>query len=156
MDWVAQGAITVGVGVVVWYLTSRVESIRREKESLQDERRKIYSQVLEPYIRIFAGAKKPTETKKAISSITSFEYRRASFELTMIGSDDVVRALNEMMQFSYRMGDGGSSASPEDLLRYWGGLLLAIRRDLGNKGTKLSEVDMFRSQIKDIDQFTST
>ena len=37
---------------------------------------------------------------------------------------------------------------------HWGSLLLAIRRDLGAKGTKLTEKDMLRSQIKDIDDVT--
>ena len=34
----------------------------------------------------------------------------------------------------------------------WGHLLLAIRKDLGNKRTKLKEKDMLSSQITDIDQ----
>ena len=153
MDWVSQGAITVGVGLFVWYLTSRVEAVRREREKLQDERRKIYAQVLEPYIRVFAGSTNPSETKRALKQIGSFEYRRASFELAMTGSDDVVRTLNEMMQYFYRADGEGKSINPGEMVQYWGRVLLAIRRDLGNKKTKLSEIDMLRMQIKDIDKY---
>ena len=135
-----------------WYFTSIFEAIRREKEKLQEERRKIYIQVLEPYIRIFAGIKNPLETKKALSQITSFDYRRASCELNMMGSDDVVRALNELMQHIYSLEKGDVSAKPEAMLVYWSRVLLAIRRDLGNKKTSLTEVDMLSSWIKDIDQ----
>lgn len=153
MDWIVQAIITIGVGIAVWYLTSTLEAIRREKEKLQDERRKIYIQVLEPFIRILTGIKNPSETKKALNQIKSFEYRRVSYELNMMGSDDVVQALNELMQCIYSIEQGDASAKPEDMLVHWGRVLLAIRRDLSNKETSLTEVDMLRGQIKDIDQF---
>ena len=70
----------------------------------------------------------------------------------MMGSDDVVRALNELMQYSYGVERDGTSPKPEEMLRYWGRVLLAIRRDLGNKRTKLMDIDMLRGQIRDIDQ----
>ena len=34
------------VGFAVWYLQSNLESVRREKENIQNERRKIYEDVL--------------------------------------------------------------------------------------------------------------
>ena len=37
------------------------------------------------------------------------------------------------------------------MMRIWGGLLLEIRRSLGNKKTKLDEFDMLRAMIEDID-----
>ena len=156
MNWIELAVIPIvggGLGILGWYLRSSVEAIRREKEKLQDERRKIYMQVLEPYIRIFAGIKNPSETQKALSQVTSFEYRNVSFELNLIGSDNVVRALNELMQHIYRMERDSASATPVELLTHWGRVLIAIRRDLGNNKTKLTEADMLRAQIKDIDKF---
>lgn len=159
MDWIELAIVPVVgglLGLLGWYLRSSVETIRREKEKLQDERRKIYAQILEPYIRIFAGAKNPRETKKAISQITSFEYRKASFELSLMGSDDVVRAVNELMQHTYRMERDDVASRPEELLFYWGRVLIAIRRDLGSTGTKLTEIDMLKVHIKDIDQLVKS
>ena len=152
MNWIVQAIIPIGVGIAVWYLTSTLESIRRETEKLQDERRKIYMQVLDPYIRILTGINNPSEIKKALNQIKSFDYRRVSYELNMMGSDDVVRAMNSLMQHIYSLEREGTSGKPEDMLVYWGGVLLAIRRDLGNNKTGLTEVDMLRGQIKDIDQ----
>lgn len=80
------------------------------------------------------------------------EKEKLQDELNMMGSDDVVRALNELMQYSYGVERDGTSPKPEEMLRYWGRVLLAIRRDLGNKRTKLMDVDMLRGQIRDIDQ----
>ena len=75
VDWI-QIALVPIIAFAGWYLRSGVEMVRREKEKLQDERRKIYIQVLEPYIRIFAGFNNPSEKKKALSQLTSFDYRR--------------------------------------------------------------------------------
>ena len=99
-----------------------------------------------------ATSNNPSEIKKALNQIKSFDYRRVSYELNMMGSDDVVRAMNSLMQHIYSLEREGTSGKPEDMLVYWGGVLLAIRRDLGNNKTGLTEVDMLRGQIKDIDQ----
>ena len=152
MDWLAQGTITIVVGLAVWYLTSRVEAIRRETAKLQDERGKIYAQVLEPYIRLFAGTKDSSETEKAMTQVTSFEYRRALFQLNIMGSDDVILAMNRLMQYFYASERDSTPPELVEILPLWATVLLTIRRDLGNEGTKLEKVDMLRGQIKDIDQ----
>ena len=140
------------VGLVVWFFQSRIETIKRETERLQDERRKVYMQVLDPYIRILVGIKNSSETRKALNLVNSIEYRRASFELNLMGSDEVVRALNELMQYIYRIERDGPTSKPETMILLWGRVLLAIRKDLGNKRTKLEEIDMLEGYIKDIDK----
>ena len=158
-DWQEVLAVPIMAGVVgliVWFFQSRIETIKRETERLQDERRKVYIQVFDPYIRILVGSKNPSETKRALNQVTSFDYRRAAFELNLMGSDDVVRALNEFMQYSYGIDGDRAPANPEVMLRLWGHVLLAIRKDLGNKRTKLEEIDMLKGHIKDIDKVITT
>ena len=70
------------------------------------------------------------------------------FELNLMGSDDVVRAMNAFQQHIYN----NPSDSKMSIVRL-SELLLAIRRDLGNKNTKIEPIDMLRSQITDIDKF---
>ena len=148
--------IALTVGFIGWYLRSRVEAIRREKEKLQESQRKIYIQVLEPFIRVFAGVKNPSETRRAIKQMLSVEYRMVSLELNLMGSDNVVRAVNKYMQYIYSLDTVDTPPPPEELLVQWGGVLLAIRRDLGNKKTRLSEIDMLQSQIKDIGKYVTS
>lgn len=38
------------------------------------------------------------------------------------------------------------------MMRLWGKLLLEIRKSLGNENTELSELDMLRGFIKDIEK----
>jgi hypothetical protein len=70
----------------------------------------------------------------------------------LVGSDEVVSAHNELMQYAYRAEETGEK-DPVEMLRLWGILLLKIRKSLGYKSTKLNEWDMLRGMIKDINKF---
>jgi len=136
-------------GIITWLLKSRVEELRATEEKLREERRKIYFRILDPYIRLFADLK-GQGLVRAKEKITSYEYKRTAFELNLFGSDEVVRAYNALMKYTYET----ESTEKQDLkkmMRLWGGLLLEIRKSLGNKKTKLDEFDMLRAMIKDID-----
>ena len=146
MEWIQM----VSVGVAVWFLTSRGTAIRREKLKLQAERKKIYIQILEPYVRALAGAKNQEEAEEGWKLVKSFKYRKAAFELNMIGSDAVVEAFNEFMQYFFQLDDP-ANADPGEVMLRWTRVLLAIRRDLGNRWTRLKEEDMLKSSIVDIE-----
>ena len=151
IDLIVTPLFGAGVGFAVWYFQSRIEKIRREKEKLHDERRKIYVSILEPFIRAFAGIKSPKESQKAIKMMASFDYKKTAVELNLYGSDKVVRAFNKMMQYIYIMGDEERGAEESaEMLRLWGTLLLEIRKNLGEENTKLSHREMLESQMKDI------
>ena len=144
---VAVPVVSAAVGLLVWFFQSRIEAVRAERRRLQDERRKIYIAILEPYIRVLAGIKKPTEKPKAMKRMLSFEYRKVSYELNLMGSDEVIRANNAFMQLAYSADEKPITA--EAWIECWGGLLLAIRKDLGAKKTGLSTVEMLKSQLTD-------
>lgn len=56
------------------------------------------------------------------------------------------------MQKNYRAETDGIETTPTEFITAWGGVLLAIRRDLRYRKTKLTEIDMLRYSIKDIDE----
>ena len=70
------------------------------------------------------------------------------FELNLMGSDDVVRAMNAFMQHTFHSGNDSKG-----MITKWSELLLAIRKDLGNKRTNIEPMGMLRNQIKDIDKY---
>lgn len=134
------------------YIQIQEEASIREQERLREARSKIYMKLLEPYVRMFAGIKKPAEIDRATKQILSLDYRRTTMELKLLGSDDVVRGLNRFMQHAYSLeGDPAAKFTPKDMVDNLGGLLLVIRKDLGNEDTELEPVDMLRDWIKDID-----
>jgi len=136
-------------GIITWFIKSRVEELRATEEKLREERRKIYRQILDPYIYIFADLKGQGPTQ-AIEKIISCEYRKTAFDLNLFGSDEVVRAYNAFMKHAYEAESTGKQ-DPKEMMHLWGSLLLQIRRSLGNKKTKLNNLDMLRAMIKDID-----
>ena len=113
-------------------------------------------EVLEPYIRAFAGARNRSEANKLERQIRSFDYRRASFEFNLLGSDKVDRALNETLQCAFSTADRTDSEGSPQLLLYWANTLLVIRKDLGNRGTKLGALEMLESQITDIQKLRNS
>jgi len=153
MDWLQSLGPTLLVvlgGVIAWFIKSNIEEFRAIEEKLRKERRNIYVQILDPYIRLFADikVKGPDE---ALKRITSYDYRKTAFELNLFGSDEVVRAYNNLMKHAYEVETTGIQ-DPKEMMRLWGKLLLEIRKSLGNKKTKLDEFDMLRAMVKDIDK----
>lgn len=137
-------------GLIVWFVKSKIEELRAIEEKLRLERRKIYGDLLDPYIHLYADLK-GEGSKKALKKIMSYDYRKTAFNLSLVGSDEVVRAYNNLMQHTYAAEKKGEQ-DPNTMMRLWGKLLLEIRKSLGNKKTNLDGIDMLRWLIKDIDE----
>ncbi|MCD6214562.1 MAG: hypothetical protein J7J46_06260 [Candidatus Desulfofervidus sp.] len=137
-------------GIITWVIKSKIEELRAIEEKLREERRNIYAQILDPYIRLFADLK-GKGPDQALRKITSYDYRKTAFDLNLFGSDEVVRAYNDLMKHTYKAEATGNQ-DPKEMIRLWGKLLLEIRKSLGNKKTKLNEFDMLRAMIKDIEE----
>lgn len=137
----------LGGGVVAWWAQSRIEQNRREAERLRSERAKIYLAVLEPFVNVFSNPKhQATPIEKVL---TSKAFQDAAFQINLVGSDRVVKAVNAMFMFFYQT-DMEDRSNLIDGLTMYGEMMLAIRRDLGNRKTKLEPFDMLRSRLKDL------
>lgn len=154
VDWLqvlGPSLLIVLGGIITWFIKSKIEELRAIEEKLRVERRNIYAQIRDPYIRLFADLK-GQGLDEAVKRITSYDYRKTAFDLNLFGSDEVVRAYNNLMQHTYKT-EATKEKNPKETMRLWGKLLLENRKSLGNEKTKLNEFDMLRSMIKDIDKF---
>jgi hypothetical protein len=154
MDWlellVLPALFGLG-GLIGWAVKSRLEELQKAQERLASERRKLYADLLDPYVKIFAGAKGQIAPEDVQKQILSIDYRRTALEVVLIGTDEVVDAYNDLMQHFYKQ-QAEASGSSFETLRLYGVLLLAIRKSLGNSTTRLTEWDMLRHMITDIDE----
>lgn len=154
MQW-WEYVIVISVSLISgWFgawIRMRLAHRKLELQRLYDARSKLYLQVIEPYIRATQKAQSPKEVRQLEQQIRSFEYRKAMTELTLVGSDAVVEAVNEFMGYMYKREQADVQADTDviEFLRLWGAVYLAIRRDLGNPYTRLKELDMFRHMITD-------
>ena len=80
------------------------------------------------------------------------DYRRDTFGLSLMASDSVVKAYNEMFQNIYNRGESTEGSSEEfyrDVLKNLGNFLLEVRKDMGQSKTELKFLDMLESFITD-------
>lgn len=78
--------------------------------------------------------------------------KKTAFDLNLFGSDEVVLAYNNFMKLIYPYESETTEKREPKMILLWGKLLLEIRKSLGNKKTKLDELDMLRAMITDIDR----
>ena len=161
MDIWLGAVISLVVGVMVaastWFVTTRVAQLQEARNALRTEKRKIYLELLEPWIRVWAivgsSSNEKQKTRDLQASIKkdvrSFEGRKKQFEFKLVGSDTTIRAYNALLRAGW---DDSNDQSLEMLAR----LLLAIRNDLGPGKSDLEPHELIQSFInEDAKEFIS-
>ena len=123
---IATPILLIVISAIGWYLKSRIEAswnteaaLRRRAEKLEeairDDRLQVCNEILEPFIMLFVkeeglSANGPrrgkTKEQNALEIMQSLKYRQTAFKLSLFANDVVVKAYNNLMQFSYKMGSG--------------------------------------------------
>lgn len=180
LDYItAIGAIATPIMVLLlsgigWYLGHQFEKTRSREDHLRERadeleeklrgyRTEIYNQILEPFIILFTkdeGLPKDKEYRgkskvdAASAKIISLEYKQAAFKLLLMGSDEVVKAYSNLMQFFYtgQLGEK-SERTTKEMMVLLGILLLEIRKSVGNETTGLHHLEMLEFLITDIRKF---
>ena len=150
MSWIeALGptALALVGGAIGWFLKDRIESSRAQEERLRQERVEAYSKILDPILAPFVHA--GDLDSKELERMGSPDYRRSAFQFILVGSDDVVKSFNDFLQLLYKAESGTFDLVGG--LRALGRVLLEVRKSIGSKTTGLTEKDMLRWLIKDID-----
>jgi len=141
---------TAIIGAAAWAIRSNVEQKREYEKLLADRKREHYLQFLE-FLAGFLGTTddEPVikgQRPKQKKSISIEELRMWSLRLTLIGSDEVVNAWNRARNGAT---DPGESLS---MMKNWGQLWLAMRKDCGHIDTKLGVTDVLASFVNDIEK----
>ena len=87
MDWleISMPPVLVAFGAIVtWFIKSKREELLAVEKRLHDERRSVYLKFLDPYIILFTNPTKEN-IDKAITKITSYDYRKGFKWLNIIG-----------------------------------------------------------------------
>lgn len=134
---------------VGWKYRQSMERKIKIEEKLRDDRIEIYNKILEPFvILLMSDAAWTSEPKNknrdkntiATSQMLSLDYRKASFKLSLIGSDEVVVSFNDLFQYFYNHAEEGqtySKSNLKEMMVLLGTFLLKIRKSMGNESTKL-------------------
>ncbi|HWQ69937.1 MAG TPA: hypothetical protein VN494_08285 [Patescibacteria group bacterium] len=150
---IATPILVLALTAVGWRLRRRLDRQIELEDKLRDDRINIYNQILEPFIVLLMTEAAWQHDKQnrgkdkndvAIGKMLSFEYRKHAFKLSLVGSDEVVFAYNDLMQYFYAQGDNPSTSEENirTMMSLLGKFLLQIRRSMGNEATKLNHWQM--------------
>ena len=164
--WLAPAAAVLAAVVVAWIGASNRKALAQSERranidaQLSDKRQKLYSEVLEPWVIAITPdvvwntdpATKGKDKQQLVQkAMLNMRYRQAMFQLTFVGTDEVVEALNDLMQHFYK-----AEANPQqqadrgrELAKLLAGLLFAIRKGAGNDETRLDKWSMLEPFMND-------
>ena len=153
--------ILTGVG---WKYRQSMERKIKMEEKLRDDRIEIYNKILEPFILLLMTDAAWNSDKKnkgkdkneiATSQVLSLDYRKTSFKLSLIGSDSVVMAFNDLFQHFYDQAESelGEDRNTKKLLELLGNFLLEIRKSLGYESTNIDNWGMIEWFITDAREY---
>lgn len=150
--------LTIG-GWLTWLLKAKREESLAQEEKTRLFRIKTYETLLEPYYGLFTFNLPDKVKDKEIQKIATIEYKKAAFNLTTFGSDEVVKSFNNLMQSYYHKRADQFSDKDEFgiyMVRMFSAFLLAIRKDLYSKNTKLKRSQLVEFMITDIENYRKT
>jgi hypothetical protein len=165
LQLLVQIIIGVAVPTVLFYFGNKFTKTREIEQKLRDDRVQVYNDLLEPYMLIFTADEVLQRDKKyrgksavevAIEKLMTIDYQKLGFKLSLIGSDEVIKAYNDLMQLYYRSGEGALKDSDEaqlELMNVLGKFILEIRKSVGNENSKLHPLEMLEWKIKDLRRF---
>ena len=160
---VATPLLVAVIGGIGWKIRSRIERQLSLEQKLREDRISIYNEILEPFMVMLmsdeawkSDPKNKNRDKNSLGArqILSLDYRKCAFRLALLGSDGVVKAYNELMQYFFSSGDReATTEAAKAMLARIGVLLLEIRRSMGNENTDLDKWAMLEWFINDARQF---
>ena len=162
---VATPLLVLLLTAVGWRLRQSIERRRELENKLHADRIETYNKILEPFIIFLMpdaawehDIKHEGKNKNdfAMTKMMSLEYRNTSFKRSLVGSDAVVMAYNNLFQFFYEQGSAPEHTSERlrIMLSLLGTLLLEIRRSMGNESSKLTNWQMLEWFITDVRKYS--
>lgn len=167
LDYItALGAMATPVLVLVltgigWRFRLTLERRFSLEDRLREDRVETYNEILEPFIMLLMSEaawkadpanKNVDKNELASRKMLSLGYRSKAFRLSLVGSDAVVRAYNNLFQYFYQRGEKPLAASEQDAqetMSFLGRFLLEIRRSMGNEATELDHWEMLEWFLTD-------
>ena len=171
LDYVtALGAVATPLLVLLltavgWRLRQSIERRRELENKLHADRIDTYNKILEPFIILLMSDaawehdikhKGKNKNDFAMAKMMSLDYRNTSFKLSLVGSDAVVTAYNNLFQFFFEQSSDAVH-TPERLkimLSLLGTFLLEIRKSMGIESSKLTNWQMLEWFITDARKYS--
>lgn len=130
------------------YFQRQRDKLNIEQEAFFLKKRENYFNVISPLVLMISNGSNKTEQDKVIKMILTNEYRKEVLGLSLYGNDNVVASFNNLFQLIYNKDK--LEENPSLIIPLLGKVLVEMRKELGNKKTKLDEFRILEFLIKDI------
>ncbi|HEY9032051.1 MAG TPA: hypothetical protein VIM93_11875 [Kangiella sp.] len=158
---IATPLIVLGMSAIGWSFKQKLEREKELEDKLREDRINTYNEILEPFILLLMTNeawesdkknKKRNKDEIATQKLLSLNYRKAGFKLSLVGTDAVVSAYNDLLQLFYNSETTDADVSLDNLYKMMdllGTFLLQIRKSMGNKSTELDNWQMLEWFLTD-------
>lgn len=159
---IATPILVLGLSAIGWRIRTQLERRVILKDRLHDARIATYNEILKPFIVLLTSQaawqadpnnKDRDKDQIALRQLLSLEYRELGFRLSLVADDAVVRAYNDLMQWSFRLSRSVEPPQPVEVMSLLGLLLLAIRKSMGNESTSLDRWQMLEWFVVDASEY---
>jgi hypothetical protein len=137
--------LTLVSGSLGFIISKIIEDVKESKQRIYEQKRKYYNELIRPYRDVL----KNTKSKNGHTELTSKQINDAmdnAFDNILYASDDVIEKYGRFRNNSTNEAETGIN-NLFKTLKLFSELLIAMRKDLGNKYTSLDEVHILRMFI---------
>lgn len=128
-------------GAIGFLITKLHESWKESRQRLHDKKRDVYAKLLAPFLALHLEILKGDTGRPAHKTVRenmTTQWVEATFDAVLYASDDVLKLWGQIRTSAL------TSADPNAIMVRYMRLLKAMRRDVGNTYTAVSEADIMR------------
>lgn len=137
--------LTLVSGSIGFIISKIIEDLKESKQRIYEQKRKYYNELIRPFRDVLKNIK----TKNGNTTLNNKQIADAmdtAFDNILYASDEVIEKYGQFRNNSTNEDESGSK-NQYKTLKLFSDLLLAMRKDLGNKYTSLDEVHILRMFI---------
>lgn len=137
--------LTLVSGSIGFIISKIIEDLKESKQRIYEQKRKYYNELIRPFRDLLKNSK----TKSGKTELNNKQIADAmdtAFDNILYASDDVIEKYGRFRNNSTNEEKSGAN-NLFKTLKLFAELLLAMRKDLGNKYTTLDEVHILRMFI---------
>ncbi len=137
--------LTLVSGSIGFIISKIIEDVKENKQRIYEQKRKYYKELIRP----FRDVLKSLKLKNGHAELNNKQINDAmdnAFDNILYASDNVIEKYGRFRNNSTNEAETGIH-NQYKTLKLFSGLLIAMRKDLGNKYTSLDEVHILRMFI---------
>lgn len=135
-------ALVAGLG---WIIATTVERKAEYRRTLAEEKRRLYYEFIDTIIEYLNRSQSGQEVE-----LNKQELQRWSLRLSMVASDEVLRAWILIRRKAEDTSH--EKQEPTEVLKPWGTLLVAMRKDCGHADSAVKPSDLLSAFVNDVHQ----